>query len=258
MNLKLVLRLTSLLGLLLLMNSCPSNQGAKNGLTAGDLTHRSVRARVTDKNGGAVLDGMCASGSRCQDEIISPTRLNRVTRPSRCSDGNCLKSHIDRTPSRPASSIGDVPGFTPFSEELSWSMTSDFQYRDDSPIGYCGRGVYKILTKHLCLKNKGIVKDDGHRWDNNLANNPNFKEVNCQPTTCPPGTIITYEHENPRPRNPPRGQKGRRFGHVEIVTYSKRGGRQYCSSHCQGKWGGSVRHTKRRAFVYIGGGQCRK
>lgn len=237
----------------MLLSSCP----ATNTNDLGDgITHRDVRGRV-DAQGQTVMDGMCPQGRRCQDSPVDPNRLNRwsvLGARNPCQDGNCPPGHTDRTPSTPRNTL-DVPGFTPWSEELSAEVRR-YVNVDNAPVGYCGRGVHNIITRKLCIR--GVEKRDGHQWDNMLAGNPNFREVNCSPTTCPPGTILTYEHETPRPRNPPAGQKGRRYGHVEFVTSDGRGGKTYCSSHCQRSWGGSVPHTRRRAFVYIGGNQCRE
>lgn len=238
------------------------------------FTNAGMRDAAVDSEEERVLDNSgCGRLSRCQSSIFDPADVNGsldgFTLSSPCADGNCPEPHLDRTPSAPYNPVAydgpssgipiddlqEIPGYTPWSENLSAQVRS-YVTGDDAAIGWCGKGVHNILSDKLCIP--GVAKADGHNWDNELRNNPNFKEVNCKPEECPPGTILNYEHDQPRPGDPPAGQKGRRWGHVEIVTSNGKGGRTYCSSHCQDNWGGSVRHNKVSAFVYIGDKQCIK
>lgn len=115
---------------------------------------------------------------------------------------------------------------------------------DDARSGYCAKGVANILSRMGYPVTRGHARD----WDQTLPRN-GWTRANCNasnPSTCPPGTVLQFEPDNP----PSDRSGGARYGHVEIVVRTSGGQTLYCSDACRSNFGGTVPRNRPTAWVY--------
>lgn len=109
---------------------------------------------------------------------------------------------------------------------------------DDIGSGWCGRGVFSILTS-MGL-GKGLEGGNGQDWEK-ILRNAGWKPVRCLvPQQAPLGSVLVYLGDA-RSGKLNRGTRGGYFGHVEMVALARDGRRLYVSDSPRPNPGGTVR-----------------
>ncbi len=144
---------------------------------------------------------------------------------------------------------GSPPATRVDSDGAGWGQSRSDQAQqiarsDDARSGYCAMGVANILLRMGYPVTRGHARD----WNRTLPQN-GWTRANCNassPSTCPPGTVLQFEPDNP----PSDRSGGARYGHVEIVVRTSDGQTLYCSDACRSNFGGTVPRNNPTAWVY--------
>jgi len=109
--------------------------------------------------------------------------------------------------------------------------------KDGVGHGYCGRGVWTVLTG--IGYGKGLKSGDGHDWET-ILRRAGWRSVPCvKPTRAPVGSVLVYNSDKRKYGRNKTGTKGGTYGHVELVAL-KSGSRVYVSDAPRNNPGGSV------------------
>jgi len=128
--------------------------------------------------------------------------------------------------------------------------TTEEAGQDSIGPGYCGRGVFHLLSK-LGLGH-GIGSADGQEWER-ILKRAGWKATFCDhPSKAPLGSILVYTSDLRLFGKNRIGTKGGDFGHVEIVSINKYGKRVYVSDAARENYGGTVpKNFTGRAWIPI-------
>jgi hypothetical protein len=108
---------------------------------------------------------------------------------------------------------------------------------DGIPSGWCGRAMLSLLKKSGL--GDGLKGGNGQDWEHILAG-AGWKPVRVgSPHKAPLGSVLVYLGDR-RVGKRPRGTRGGRFGHVEMVSVAPTGGRVYVADMPRVRPGGTV------------------
>lgn len=110
--------------------------------------------------------------------------------------------------------------------------------RDNAPSGWCGRGVYNILSAFDLAG--GLTSVNGQEWPR-ILRDAGWRPVRLSdPKKAPHLSILVYDSDVKRYGYNRRKTRGGSYGHVEIVMRSSLGELWYIADEVRFKPGGSV------------------
>lgn len=110
--------------------------------------------------------------------------------------------------------------------------------RDDAPNGWCGRGVFNVLT--TLGVGDGLESANGQDWGDVLRKNGWTPKRCSSPFDAPHMSVLIYDSDKRLLGRNVRGTPGGNYGHVELVLISSLGERWYIADDVRFKPGGSV------------------
>lgn len=110
--------------------------------------------------------------------------------------------------------------------------------KDNAPGGWCGRGVYNVLSA-LGLGSQ-LESVNGQEWPS-ILKRAGWRPVKVSdPKNAPHLSVLVYDSDVKRHGRNIRGTKGGTYGHVELVLLSSLGERWYIADEVRFKPGGTV------------------
>jgi len=176
----------------------------------GDVTSSiCTPAPGSDTGGGATVAG--GTGTATQEAAQAPDPAGTVQAPSSVTDG--------------------PGGWTLAKSQQAISISRV----DNAGSGYCAKGVANIMLQ----MGYPVTRGNAHDWDQSLPSNGWTFLSGVAPGEAPPGALLVFDSDI-HAGKPVGTTGGAKYGHVEIVTTTTDGKRQYVSDKPRNNWGGTV------------------
>jgi len=176
-------------------------------------------------------------------------------------DFNQLPGGMASSPGNPQADYNDPNSQDPNSQDPNFqdpgpggngtfnsNQANNITNRDNAPVGYCARGVANIAEQQNLGDFRGL---NAHDFPSRMASQGYVLDTSYNQYNAPEGALLIYNSDT-RAGKPARNSGGGLYGHVEYVSYSSSGSRQYSSSHTSARPGGSVNDNFMGAWVKKG------